>query len=369
MADRILKLRDLNRATLARQMLLKREPLPAIAAVERLVGLQAQLPIAPYVGLWTRLHDFSREDLARAIKDRKIVKATLMRATLHLCSTNDYLQFRTTLQPMLSGAGDAIVKQRGGKFDSKKLLAEARRYIGEKPRTFAEISDWVVKLMPGHDVGALRYTVRTNIPLVQTPIATGWSYSTKPEFTLAERWIGRPIASEDNLPELVRRYLRAFGPASVTDAQTWLGMKLKETFEKLRPELQTYRDEGRRELFDLPDLSLPDADLPAPVRFLPEFDNLLLSHSNRTRVVTDEFRSKVFLPALRVAATVLVDGFVCAAWKVEKSKDAATLMIEPFAKLAKPDRAGLLEEGERLVRFIEENAKSYDVQIMKPAFG
>ena len=366
MADRILKLRELNRATLARQMLLKREPLTVLAAVERLVGLQAQLPVAPYVGLWTRLPDFSREDLARAIEERKIVKATLMRATLHLCTADDYLRFRTALQPMLSGAGDAIVKQRGGKFDSTKLLAEARRYIGEKPRTFAEISDWVAKLMPGQDVGALRYTVRTNLPLVQTPMPTRWSYSAKPEFTLAESWVGRPIAREDNLPALVRRYLAAFGPASVTDAQTWLGMKLKETFEKLRPELHTYRDEGRRELFDL-DRSLPDADLPAPVRFLPEFDNLLLSHSNRTRVVADEFRSKVYLPALRVAATILVDGFVRGAWIVEKSKDTATLVIKPFAKLAKPERTALVEEGERLVRFVETTAKSFAVRFASTA--
>jgi winged helix DNA-binding protein len=365
-ADRTLNLRELNRATLARQMLLKRESLPVLKAVERLVGLQAQLPIAPYVGLWTRLHDFSREDLARAIETRKIVKATLMRATLHLCSADDYLRFRTTLQPMLSGTGEAIVKQRGGQFDSKKLLAEARRYIGEKPRTFAEISDWVMKLMPGQDVGALRYTVRTNLPLVQTPIPIGWSYPPKPQFALAESWIGRPTAREDNLPELVRRYLSAFGPASVTDAQTWLGMKLKETFDKLRPELQTFRDEGRRELFDLPDQSIFKAEMPAPVRFLPEFDNLLLSHSNRTRVVADELRSKVYLPALRVAATVLIDGFVQASWKVEKSKDAAILVVQPFARLAKPDLAGLLEEGERLVKFVEPMAKAYEVRVSKP---
>jgi hypothetical protein len=367
MADRILKLRELNRATLARQMLLKREPLPVLAAVERLVGLQAQLPVAPYVGLWTRLPDFRREDLARAIEDRKIVKATLMRATLHLCTADDYVRFRATLQPMLSGAGDAIAKQRGGKFDLTKLLAEARRYIGEKPRTFAEISDWVVKLMPGHDVGAMRYTVRTNLPLVQTPIATGWSYSAKPEFTLAESWIGRPVAGEDNLPELVRRYLAAFGPASVTDAQTWLGMKLKETFEQLRPKLQTYRDEGRRELFDLSGRSLVDADTPVPVRFLPEFDNLLLSHSNRTRVIADEHRSKVYLPGLRVAATVLIDGFVRGTWKIEKIKNAATLAIRPFAKLAKPERAALIEEGERLVRFVEATAKVFAVRFASPA--
>jgi Winged helix DNA-binding domain len=224
-----------------------------------------------------------------------------------------------------------------------------------------------VNLMPGHDVAALRYTVRTNIPLVQTPIATGWSYPAKPEFTLAESWIGRPIAREDNLPELVQRYLAAFGPASVTDAETWLGTKLKEMFEKLRPEMRTYRDEGRRELFDLPELSLPESDAPAPVRFLPEFDNLLLSHSNRTRVVADEFRSKVYLPALRVAATVLIDGFVSAVWTVQKSKNTATLVIEPFAKLAKAEHAALMEEGERLIHLIETSAQSHRVQIAKPA--
>jgi hypothetical protein len=247
-------------------------------------------------------------------------------------------------------------------FDLDKVLKAARRLIGEKPRTFAEISDMLTRLMPGHDVGAMRYAVRTHLPLVQVPVTGGWSFSNKPEFTLAESWIDRPISPEDNLPELVLRYLAAFGPASVTDAQTWLGLKLKETFEKLKPELQTYRDEGRRELYDLPDLSLPAEDVPAPVRFLPEFDNLLLSHSNRTRVIADEYRSKVYLPGLRVAATILVDGFVRGVWKIEKTKNAAALVIELFDKLTRRDRAALIEEGEQLVRFVEANAKSFEVK-------
>jgi len=364
MADRTLTLRELNRATLARQMLLAREALPAPAAIERLVGMQAQLASAPFVGLWTRLRDFGREDLARSIEDRTVVKATLMRVTLHLCTAEDYLHFRTTLQPVLSGAGEAIAKQRGSDFDRDKLLVAARKFINEKPRSFAEISEMVAALMPDQDVGALRYTVRTQIPLVQVPISGGWSYSNKPEFTLAESWIGRKLSPKDNLRELVLRYLAAFGPASVTDAQTWSGLKLKDTFETLRPELQTYRDETRRELFDLPDQSLPDEDVPAPVRFLPEFDNLLLSHSNRKRVVADEHRSRVYLPALRVAATILVDGFVRGAWKIEKTRTAATLAIEPFEKLTKKDRAALAEEGEHLVRFVEANAKSYEVRFL-----
>jgi hypothetical protein len=365
MADRILKLRDLNRTILARQMLLQREPLPVTAAIERLAGLQAQLSLPPYIGLWTRLRDFSRESLSGLIEDRQVIKATLMRATLHLFTAADYVKFRTTLQQVLDEAGAAIAKRRGGDFDRDKLLAAARRFIGEKPRTFAEISDMVSELMPGQDVGALRYTVRTKIPLVQVPITGGWSYSNRPEFTLAESWIGRPISPKDNLRDLIFRYLGAFGPASVTDAQTWLGCKLKDAFEELRPELRTYRDDGRRELFDLPDLPLTEGDQPAPVRFLPEFDNLLLSHSNRTRVLADEDRSRVYLPGLRVAATILVDGFVRGAWKIEKTKNTATLVIEPFDTLTKKDRAALSEEGERLVRFIEAKAKSFEVRFAK----
>jgi hypothetical protein len=162
---------------------------------------------------------------------------------------------------------------------------------------------------------------------------------------------------------LVLRYLEAFGPASLTDIQTWSGLRLKDTFEKLKPDLQRYRDEGRRELFDLPDLSLPAVDIPAPVRFLPEYDNLLLSYSNRTRVIADEHRSKVFLPGLRVAATILVDGFVRGTWKIENTKNAATLVIELFDKLK--DRAALIEEGERLVRFVEARAKLFEVRFAK----
>lgn len=361
MADRILKLRELNRATLARQMLLARETISVSAAVERLAGLQAQLASAPYVGLWTRLQNFKREDLASLIDARKIVKATFNRATLHLVTAEDYLRFRTTLQPLLAGAASSIAKDRG-EFDLDKVLNAARAYLAEKPRTFADLSDMLAELLPDVDVGAMRYSVRTHIPLVQVPIATGWSYPSKPEFTLAESWLGRKISPKEFLPELVKRYLAAFGPASVTDAQTWLGLKLKDTFEALRPELQTYRDENRRELFDLPGIELPAEDVPAPLRFLPEFDNLLLSHSNRTRVVAEEHRPQVYLPALRVAATILVDGFVRGAWKVEKAKSAATLVITPFEKLAKKDRSALMEEAALLVRFVEPAAKSYDVR-------
>lgn len=366
MADRVLTLRELNRATLARQLLLERSTMEVPAALERLVGLQAQQASSPYVGLWTRLQGFQRDDLARRIEDRSVVKATLMRSTLHLVTAEDYLWLRGTLQPVLTAAWEAIFKELKGNFDVDKLLEVARPFIAEKPRTFAEITKYLLEAMPGFEAGALRYGVRTHLPLIQVPVAKQWSYPGNPQFTLAESWLNRPIPTESDVRLLTLRYLAAFGPARVTDMQTWSGLpKLKENLEALRPELVTYRDEQGVELFDLPDAELLPPDAPAPERFLPEFDNLLLSHTNRTRVVADAFRSKVYLPGLRVAATFLVDGFVAGVWKVEKSKGSAALSIEPFEELPKKSRTALGEEGEALVRFMEPDAKSYEVRFVE----
>ena len=364
MTDRILTLRELNRATLSRQLLLERAAIPVPAAIERLVGMQAQLAVAPYVGLWTRLPEFQRDDLARLIEGHNVVKATLMRATLHLATAADYPWLRTTLQPVMTYAAEAIAKQREtGDLDVPALVAMAREYIAEKPRTFEEISAMLAERMPGRDIGALRYTVRTHLPMVQVPISSGWSYPGKPAFALAESWLGRPVATEPNLPELVARYLAAFGPATVQDLQTWSGLqKLKDALAEVKPSLRIYRDERGRELLDLPDMPLPDADMPAPVRFLPEYDNLLLSHQNRTRVIPEKYHAHVFLAGLRVRATILVDGFVAGAWKIEKTKDTATLVIEPFEPLTKPIRDALAEEAERLVRFVEASAKAFLVR-------
>lgn len=364
MADRILTLREINRATLARQLLLDRSTMSATAAVERLVGMQAQLASAPFVGLWTRLKGFTRGDLASAIEGRQVVKATMMRATLHLVSAADYLRFRTTLSPALEGAAESIAKQRTP-IDAERVLKIARAYISEKPRTFAEISAMLLADMPDSDVGAMRYTVRTHIPMVQVPVSSGWSYPGKPAFTIAEDWLGKSFDTEDRLPELVKRYLAAFGPATTADMQSWSYLNLpdlKAAVETLRPELVVYRDEKKRELFDLPDAPPADGDLPAPIRFLPEFDNLLLSHKVRTRVVADEHRKKVYLPALRVAATILVDGFVGAVWTVAKAKGVATLTVEPLVTLTKAQRTEIADEGERLVRFVEAGAKKYAVE-------
>lgn len=362
MEMRVLTLRELNRATLARQILLERSSHSVTTALERLAGMQAQLASAPFVGLWTRLHHFQRDDLASALQDHRIVKATMMRATLHLVTASDYDWLRATLEPALAGASESIRERRGVELDLDEILRLARAYLAE-PRTFAEITAHFSELFPETDIGSIRYSIRTHLPLVQVPISTGWSYPGNPQFTLADQWLGHAISAEADFRELVRRYLAAFGPARVTDLQTWSGLgKLKTALDALKPELVVYRDEQNVELLELPDLPLPDADTPAPIRFLPEFDNLLLAHTNRTRVVADAYRPKVYLPGLRVAATILVDGFVRGAWKVEKAKGAAALLIEPFAPISPADRAALEEEGEKLVRFVEPSAKSYAVR-------
>lgn len=365
MADRVLTLRELNRTLLSRQMLLQRESISIPDALERLVGMQAQLSSAPYVGLWTRLNDFQRDDLAKLIEDRRVVKATMMRATLHLTTADDYLRFRATLQPVLAAASGGIVADRvPNLLDLAPILDAARKFIAEQPRSFAEISEMLSQLQPDTDVGAMRYSVRTHLPLVQVPTDTRWSFPGNPKFTLAETWIGKSMPDEDRFEELVYRYLAAFGPATVADIETWSGFyKLKPTIEKLKPKLRVYSDGKKGEWLDLPDLDIPDADTPAPIRFLPEFDNILLSHKNRTRILADAYRKQVYLPGLRVAATILVDGFVAGVWKVERKKSDAMLTITPFESLSKPIRADLEAEAERLIRFMESDAKNVAVKI------
>ena len=363
MPERTLTLREINRATLARQLLLERSALPVAAAVERLVGLQAQLSRPPFVGLWTRLADLPRAEIAEQIANQTLIKATMMRATLHFVSAADYGWLRATIEPALAAARDSIVKRRGGAFEIDDALAAARPFLAEQPRSFTEITALFEELMPDVDVGSLRYTVRTTLPLVQVPDKSAWSYPGNPKFALAESWLGRSVDAAPDFRELVRRYLAAFGPATVNDLQTWSGLgKLKGDVDKLKPELRIYRDEQGHELLDLPDGELPPENAPAPVRFLPEFDNLLLSHKDRRRVVADEYRKQVYLPGLRVAATILVDGFVRGAWTTEQKKGIATLTITPFAPLTAADRKALSEEGERLIRFVEPDAKGYEVK-------
>jgi hypothetical protein len=363
-STRVLTLRELNRATLDRQMLLERQTIPALDAVERLAGLQAQVPSPPYVGLWTRLKDFRREELTRLMEERQVVRATLMRATLHLMTAEDYLLLRPALQPALTRSMNSIAGKRLEGLDVDRLVGIAREYFEGEPRPFADFRPLLAELEPDGDQSALAYAVRTQLPLVQVPTGSVWGYSGKVPFTTAENWLGRELSGSEDPRGLVLKYLAAFGPATVRDVQTWSGrIRLNESVEEIKPELRIFRDENDNELLDLPDAPLPSGDTPAPPRFVPDYDNLVLSHADRGRVISDEHRKKVFLSSARVRATFLIDGFVRGAWKVEKTRRAATLVIEPFERLSRGDRDALSEEGERLIRFLAEpqGAETFDV--------
>jgi Winged helix DNA-binding domain len=361
--------RQLNRALLARQMLLAREETTALAAVERLVGLQAQVARPPFVGLWTRVAGFRRQELSGLLAERRAVRATAMRSTLHLLSAADFVALRGEIQPALTRATQAILRERAQTFDLDAMAAAARGFFGGAPATFDVLRDHFKARYPEADERAIAYAIRNHVPLVQVPTDTTWSFPAAADFALAEGWLGTEIPTEPQPPhELVRRYLAAFGPATPGDAQVWSGLQgLRTVFEELRPELVTFRDERKRELFDLPEAPRPPEDTPAPVRFLPEFDNLVLAHDDRSRVIADEHRPRVTLKNLQVRATFLVDGFVAGTWKTERKKKAATLTLEPFAPLAKKTLAALEKEGDALLRFVEEEAEVREVRCAPPA--
>jgi hypothetical protein len=359
----VLTRRALNRATLARQMLLRREPVQAVAAVERLAGLQAQMPRPPFVGLWSRLDRFRREDLARAVERRQVVRGTLMRGTLHLVSRRDYVRFRRTLQPMLTAGLQSILRGRIKALDVPAAVAEARRWFDEAPRTFEALRQHLEKRFPGADVRGLAYAVRMELPLLQVPAPSEvWAYPSRADFAVAESWLGESLRPDDASQALVLRYLGALGPASIADAQTWCGLAgLNTVFEQLRPKLRTFRDERGRELFDLPDAPRPDPDCEAPARFLPEWDNLLLSHADRSRMIADAHRPAIATANLRLPGTFLVDGFVAGLWVATRKKGAAALELRPLAAIGKAARTALEAEGESLLRFIEPDAVTFTV--------
>ncbi|MDQ3864587.1 MAG: winged helix DNA-binding domain-containing protein [Actinomycetota bacterium] len=363
----ILSARALNRATLERQMLLRRRKLPALKAVEHLVGMQAQAPDPPYVGLWTRLEGFNPEELSRLILDRRAVRIALMRNTVHLVSARDCLELRPLVQPVIDRGLRANREGLEG-VDIGALSAAGRALLEERPRTARELGVLLQERWPERDPASLARAIRHLLPLVQVPPRGVWGKSGPAAHTTAEAWLGRPLEREPSLEEMVLRYLGAFGPATVKDVQTWSGLsRLGEVIDRLRSRLLSFRDESGRELFDLPEWPRPDPNTPCPPRFLPEFDNLILSHADRTRVIADVYRKAIASRNGMVPATFLLGGFVRGTWKTERTRRKATLVIEPFEPLAKEDYSVLSEEGERLIRFIRDGAGAFEVRILERA--
>jgi hypothetical protein len=355
--------RELNRATLARQLLLKREKTTPLKVIERLVGLQAQLARPPFIGLWSRIQRFDRAQLIKSLHSREVVRSTSMRATIHLMSAKDYSTLRPAIQPVLDRAIKSILRDRTQGLDIEQLVAEARKFFDHQPATFDALRDHLQQLHPKADERAMGYSVRCLLPLVQVPTDAPWGFPGAAAFTVAESWLGRKLGTEVDPRALVLRYLEGFGPATPADAQSWSGLQgLAPTFEALRPKLTSFENEDGRELFDLPGSPRPDAAVPAPVRFLPDFDTLMLGHADRRRLIAEEHRSAVFTKNLLVPGMFLVDGFVAGIWKIERARKSATLVLKPFEKLSKSNRAQVEEEGQAMLRFAEPDAPAFAVR-------
>jgi hypothetical protein len=342
--------RALNRATLARQLLLERSPMPALDAVRHLVGMQAQVPLNPYTGLWSRLDGFQPEELARLLVDREVVRIVVMRATIHLVTAEDCLLLRPLMQPILvkelahhRDYAPALVS-----VDLEPVLALAAGVFAESPRTGPQLRKVLGERFPDLNAGALAYACRCLLPLVQVPPRGVWGQTSQVTVTTADAWLGRSLATDPSIDDVMLRYLAAFGPASVPDAATWSRLTgLREVFERLRPQLVTFRDERGRELFDLPDAPRPGGDVPAPARFLPEYDNLLLSHDDRTRFGADEDRQLLYFGPGPVHGAVLSDGFVKGTWAL----DGSGLLVRHVG-LGVEALMGLETEGLQLLQFL-----------------
>ncbi|MEW2248994.1 winged helix DNA-binding domain-containing protein [Streptomyces sp. NPDC006975] len=347
----VLGARALNRATLARQLLLSRSPLTAEEAVGHLLGLQAQNVTPPYYALAARLDGFAPEQLSRLMADRAVARIVTLRSTIHTHTADDCLTLRPLVQPARERELTAFRTGLTG-VDLGRLAALARELVEEEPRTMKQLREALRPHWPDADPQALGVAARCTLPLVQVTPRGLWGASGQVALTTAENWLGRPTQPPAGPDATVLRYLAAFGPASVKDMQTWAGLtRLRDAFERLRPRLVTFRDEHGVELFDLPDAPRPDPDTPAPPRFLPEFDNLLLSHADRGRVVPPEYWGRNW-QGNQAYRTLLVDGFLAGLWTLE----ADALVIEPFAPLDRTRRAEVTAEAQRLLTTLHPQA-------------
>ncbi|MFE5625462.1 winged helix DNA-binding domain-containing protein [Streptomyces virginiae] len=340
----VLDTRALNRATLARQLLLVRTEMSARDAVAHLLGLQAQNVKPPYFQLHARLAGFEPAELAGLMESREVVRMVTMRSTIHTHTAHDALTLRPLVQPARDREVTYFRKGLDG-VDLDRLAHRARAFVEGEPRTMAEIREDLLREWPDADPQSLSVAARCLLPLVQVTPRGVWGRSGQVRLTTVENWLGEPAGAAQPVDDVVLRYLAAFGPASVKDMQTWAGVtRLREAFERLRPRLAVFRDENGVELFDLPDAPRPDAGTPAPPRFLPEFDNLLLSHADRTRVVPPEVKGRSWT-GNQAHCTLLVDGFLAGLWRLE----GGVLTVELFDRVPKAAQEEIVAEGEKLI--------------------
>ncbi|MEU9199900.1 winged helix DNA-binding domain-containing protein [Streptomyces sp. NPDC048332] len=340
----VLSPRALGRATLERQLLLRRTAMSAEDAVRHLVGLQAQNTKPPYFQLLARLEGFEPAHLATLMESRRVVRIVTLRSTLHTHTADDAL----TLRPLVQEARDRelrIFRKGLVGVDLDRLRDLGRAYVEEAPRTPKEIRERLLTEWPDADPQSLGTAARCLLPLVQTTPRGVWGKSGQVALTTAEHWLGRPSEPVPAPDSTVLRYLAAFGPASVKDMQSWAGLtRLREVFERLRPQLVTFRDENGVELFDLPDAPRPDEDTPAPPRFLPEFDNVLLGHADRTRVIPAPLKGRNGV-GNQAYGSVLVDGFLAAIWRLEAGpRTPTTVTVQELRPFTAAERDEVTDE-------------------------
>ncbi|HEX5994292.1 MAG TPA: winged helix DNA-binding domain-containing protein [Jiangellales bacterium] len=347
----MLSLRTLNRTLLQRQFLLQPADQPVSAVLMRLVAVQGQEPNWPYVGLWARVSGFRTEELSRLVAHRHVVRGAAIRATVHLMLADDYCWLRPTVQPVV---GRLIryayhARELDG-LDVRALADAGRELLGDRALTRRELGRLLSERFPGRHPGRLASAVELLVPLVHAPANAAWGSwrSVGPvRVSLAETWIDRPGCEPD--PEtMITRYLAGYGPATVMDIQAWSGLtKLGEVVERMRPVLKISRDEQGRELFDVPDAPIADPDIPAPVRFMPAFDNALLGHRDRTRIIDEGDRKRVARDASAGVPVFLLDGFARGTWAINGER----LSVTPFRPLAPREADAVAAEAERLCTF------------------
>lgn len=358
-----LTLRELNRAMLARQLLLERAPIAVVPAVERLAALQAQWSPSPYTALWTRLAAFRREKLWSAIERHDVIRARLMRGTLHLVSARDFYAYAVATQDLQRGAWNRLQIGRG--IDPNRLASLAIAFAREprpKEDVLAHIQERIGAKLGGPFNWLVWRFVSAHADLVTAPPGGHWEYGgTDAPYVAARHWIagGERPSEEDALEVLVRRCVAAFGPVTIADVAKFAGQvpaRVRPALDRLAPTLRTFSDEQGRLLYDLPRAPRPDGGVEAPVRFLPRYDELLISYQHRDRVIAPKDRRAVYAKNGIVEAVVMVDGFAAGTWSVTRAKTDAVLRVSPFARLGSRDRAAVEAEGHALLSFIASEA-------------
>lgn len=370
----VLTRRQLNRATLARQMLLERVDATALDTIRFLVGLQAQEPPDPYIGLWSRLNRFETGELESLILGRSVMRLVVQRGTVHAVTADDCLLLRPLAQPILTQQLHSHSDYRG-RFDGVDLddvMAFARGVLSEQPRTTSQLREAIAGRFPQHHAPALAFACRNLLPFIQVPPRGLWATPGQVVGTTAEAWIGRPLEANPSVDDVMMRYVAAFGPATVQDAATWSRYTgLREVFDRLRLRLRTFSDDDGREYFDVPDGPLPDENTPAPVRFLPQYDNVLLSHADRSRFSAGDDYPSIWMNTTGFLGNVLVDGTLAGMWRfdqptrvVQRARTPGRLTITT-RPLSRQNTAAVTDEGHRFTEFVSPGGQ-HEVELTTP---